>query len=96
MYTGTKAALDALTGVWSREFGARKIRVNSINPGLVETEGTTSNGNIGSDFEKWLITQVPLRRTGRVTDISPIAVFLASDDSACLTGELLLATGGAR
>ncbi len=96
VYTGTKAALDALTGVWSREFGSRKIRVNSINPGLVETEGTTSNGNIGSDFEKWLITQVPLGRTGRVTDISPIAVFLASDDSAWLTGELLLATGGAR
>jgi 3-oxoacyl-[acyl-carrier protein] reductase len=96
VYTGTTAALDALTGVWAREFGSRKIRVNSINPGLVETEGTTSNGNIGSDFEKWLITQVPLGRTGRVTDISPIAAFLASDDSAWLTGELLLATGGAR
>ncbi len=96
VYTGTKAAVDTLTGVWAREFGSRKIRVNSINPGLVETEGTTSNGNIGSDFEKWLSAQAPLGRTGRVTDISPIAVFLASDDSAWLTGELLLATGGVR
>ncbi|WP_263358625.1 glucose 1-dehydrogenase [Acidicapsa ligni] len=96
VYTGTKAAVDALTGVWAREFGPRKIRVNSINPGLVETEGTVSNGNIGSDFEKWLSTQAPLGRTGRVTDISPVALFLASDDSAWLTGELLLATGGIR
>ena len=96
VYTGTKGALDALTGVWSRELGPRKIRVNSINPGLIETEGTHSGGQMGSDLEKWLISQTPLGRTGQVTDINPIAVFLASDDSAWLTGEQLLATGGVR
>jgi 3-oxoacyl-[acyl-carrier protein] reductase len=96
VYTGTKGALDALTGVWARELGPRKIRVNSINPGMVETEGTQSGGMIGSDIEKWLIAQAPLGRTGQVTDINPIAVFLASNDSAWLTGEQLLATGGIR
>jgi 3-oxoacyl-[acyl-carrier protein] reductase len=96
VYTGSKGALDALTGVWAREFGPRKIRVNSINPGMIETEGAHSAGMIGSDIEKRLIAQAPLGRTGQVQDINPIAVFLASDDSAWLTGELLLATGGIR
>jgi 3-oxoacyl-[acyl-carrier protein] reductase len=96
VYTGSKGALDALTGVWARELGPRKIRVNSINPGLVETEGTHSGGQIGSDLEKWLVAQTPLGRTGQVGDIAPVAVFLASDDSAWLTGEQILATGGSR
>jgi 3-oxoacyl-[acyl-carrier protein] reductase len=96
VYSGTKGALDAITGVLARELGPRKIRVNSINPGMVETEGTHTGGMLGSDFEKTLIAQAPLGRTGRVGDIAPIAVFLASDDSAWLTGELLLATGGIR
>ena len=96
VYTGSKGALDALTGVWARELGPRKIRVNSINPGLVETEGTHSGGQIGSDLEKWLVAQTPLGRTGQVRDIAPVAVFLASDDSAWLTGEQILATGGSR
>jgi 3-oxoacyl-[acyl-carrier protein] reductase len=96
VYTGTKGAIDAITGVWARELGPRKIRVNTINPGMVETEGTHSGGMIGSDFEKALIAQAPLGRTGQVGDIAPIAVFLASDDSAWLTGEQLLATGGIR
>jgi 3-oxoacyl-[acyl-carrier protein] reductase len=96
VYTGTKGALDAITGVLARELGPRKIRVNSINPGMVETEGTISGGMIGSDLEKSLVAQAPLGRTGKVDDIAPIAVFLASDDSAWLTGELLLATGGIR
>jgi 3-oxoacyl-[acyl-carrier protein] reductase len=96
VYTGTKGALDAITGVWARELGPKKIRVNTINPGMVETEGTVSGGFIGSEFEKVLVAQAPLGRTGRVTDIAPIAVFLASDDSAWLTGEQLLATGGIR
>jgi 3-oxoacyl-[acyl-carrier protein] reductase len=96
VYTGTKGALDAITGVLARELGPRKIRVNTINPGLVETEGTRTGGMIGSDLEKSLISQAPLGRTGRVGDIAPIAVFLASDDSAWLTGEQLLATGGIR
>ena len=96
VYTGTKGALDAITGVLARELGARKVRVNTINPGLIETEGTHSGGQMGSDLEKWLIDQAPLGRTGQVRDIAPIAVFLASDDSQWLTGEQLLATGGIR
>ena len=96
VYTGTKGALDAITGVLARELGPRKIRVNTINPGMVETEGTHTGGFIGSDLEKDLLAQAPLGRTGKVGDIAPIAVFLASDDSAWLTGEQLLATGGIR
>jgi 3-oxoacyl-[acyl-carrier protein] reductase len=96
VYTGTKGALDAITGVLSRELGPKRIRVNSINPGMVETEGTVSAGFIGSDLEKTLVAQAPLGRTGKVGDISTIATFLASDDSGWLTGEQLLATGGIR
>jgi len=96
VYTGTKGALDAITGVLARELGPRSIRVNTINPGMVDTEGTQSAGIIGSEFEKVLVAQAPLGRTGRVGDIAPIAVFLASDDSAWLTGEQLLASGGIR
>ena len=96
VYTATKGAVDAITGVLAKELGARKIRVNSINPGMVETEGTVGAGFIGSDFEKQLIAQAPLGRTGRVNDIATIATFLASDDSGWLTGELLVASGGIR
>jgi 3-oxoacyl-[acyl-carrier protein] reductase len=96
VYSGTKGALDAITGVLARELGPRKIRVNSINPGMIETEGTHAGGFIGSDFEKTFVAQTPLGRIGRVGDIAPIAVFLASDDSGWLTGEQLLATGGMR
>ena len=94
VYTATKGALDAITGVLARELGPRKIRVNSI--GMVETEGTHTGGFIGSDFEKALVAQTPLGRIGQVTDIAPVAVFLASDDSHWLTGEHLLASGGLR
>jgi len=96
VYSGTKGALDAITGVLARELGPKKIRVNTINPGVVETEGTRTGDIIGSDFEKSAAAQAPLGRTGKVGDIAPIAVFLASDDSAWLTGEKLLATGGMR
>jgi 3-oxoacyl-[acyl-carrier protein] reductase len=96
VYTATKGALDAVTGVLARELGPKKIRVNTINPGMVETEGTQTGGFLGSELEKALIAQAPLGRTGKVTDIAPIAVFLASDDSGWLTGEQLLATGGIR
>ncbi len=96
VYTGTKGAVDAITGVLSRELGSRKIRVNSLNPGIVETEGTHTAGFIGSDFEKNVNTQVPLGRTGQVGDIASVAAFLASDDSAWLTGEQLIASGGLR
>ena len=96
VYTGTKGALDAITGVLARELGPKKIRVNSINPGMVETEGTHAGGFIGSDFEKALIAQTPLGRIGQAWDIAPIAVFLASDDSQWLTGEQIIASGGLR
>ena len=96
VYSGTKGALDVITSVLAKELGAKKIRVNSINPGMVETEGTVSAGFIGSDFEKALIAQAPLGRTGQPDDIADVAVFLASNDSRWMTGEQLLATGGIR
>jgi 3-oxoacyl-[acyl-carrier protein] reductase len=96
VYTGTKGALDAITGVLARELGPRGIRVNSLNPGMVVTEGTTSAGFIGSDFERTLVAQTPLGRVGQVDDIASIATFLASPDSAWLTGEQILAGGGIR
>jgi 3-oxoacyl-[acyl-carrier protein] reductase len=94
VYTATKGAVDAITGVLARELGPKRIRVNSINPGIVETEGTHSAGFIGSDFEKGAIAQTPLGRIGQVGDIASLAVFLASSDSGWLTGDQLLASGG--
>lgn len=94
IYSATKGAVDAITGVLAKELGPRKIRVNSINPGLVQTEGTHTAGILGSDFEKGSIAQTPLGRSGQPDDIAPIAVFLASEDSRWLTGETLLASGG--
>lgn len=96
VYTGTKGAVDAITGVLSRELGPRKIRVNAINPGMVETEGTHTAGFHGTDFEAGAIAQTPLGRIGQPQDIASIAVFLASDDSNWMTGEQLLAAGGMR
>jgi len=96
VYTGTKGAVDAITGVLARELGLKKIRVNSLNPGMVVTEGVLSLGVLGTDFEKDIVSQTPLGRVGQVGDIAPVAVFLASDDSAWLTGEELLVGGGLR
>jgi len=96
VYTATKGAVDAITGVLARELGPKKIRVNSINPGIIETEGTQTAGVIGSEMETAVVAQTPLGRTGKVDDIASIAVFLASDDSGWLTGEQLLAGGGLR
>jgi len=96
IYTATKGAVDAITHVLSKELGAKKIRVNSINPGVVETEGTHTAGFIGSDLQKWAEQTSPLGRIGQPNDIAPVAVFLASDDSAWLTGETILAGGGVR
>jgi 3-oxoacyl-[acyl-carrier protein] reductase len=96
VYTGTKGAVDAITGVLSRELGSKKIRVNSLNPGMVETEGTHTAGFIGSDFEKDHVSQVPLGRIGQPNDIASVAVFLASDDSGWITGQEIFAGGGAR
>jgi len=96
VYTGTKGAVDAVTGVLSKELGPKKIRVNALNPGVVETEGTHTAGIVGSDLEKWALSQTPLGRTGQPKDIADIAVFLASDDARWLTGEQLVASGGLR
>jgi 3-oxoacyl-[acyl-carrier protein] reductase len=96
IYTGTKGALDAITGVLSRELGPKKIRVNSVNPGVIQTEGTVTAGVIGSEFETWAVNNTPLGRIGQPDDIADIVVFLASDASRWLTGEQLLATGGMR
>lgn len=94
IYTATKGAVDAITHVLANELGARKIRVNSINPGMTETEGVHTAGFIGSDFANGTIAETPLGRLGQPSDMGPIAVFLASDDSGWLTGELLSASGG--
>jgi 3-oxoacyl-[acyl-carrier protein] reductase len=96
VYTATKGAVDAVTHVLAKELGPRKIRVNSINPGMVETEGVHAAGFIGSDFQKQSEAQTPLGRIAQPDDIAPIAVFLASTDSGWLTGETLLASGGLR
>ncbi|CAE6752598.1 glucose 1-dehydrogenase [Paraburkholderia aspalathi] len=96
VYTATKGAVDAITGVLARELGPRKIRVNSVNPGMVETEGTHTAGFIGSDFETWALSTTPLGRIGQPDDIADVTVFLASDDSRWMTGESLIASGGMR
>jgi len=96
VYSATKGAVDAVTAVLSKELGPRKIRVNSINPGGVETEGVHTMGIIGTDFQKEMIAATPLGRFGQPDDIAPIAVFLASENSGWLTGETLLASGGYR
>jgi len=96
VYTGTKAAVDAITGVLAKELGPRNIRVNSISPGMIETEGVHAAGFVGSDFQKMVETQAPLGRVGQPDDISPTAVYLASSDSKYMTGETLLVAGGLR
>ena len=96
VYSATKGALDAITQVLSKELGPKKIRVNSINPGMVETEGVHAAGFIGSEFHKQMEAQTPLGRIGQPDDIAPIAVFLASSESGWLTGETLIASGGLR
>jgi 3-oxoacyl-[acyl-carrier protein] reductase len=94
VYTGTKGAVDAITGVLAKELGPKKIRVNSINPGMVETEGVHAAGFIGSDFEATAVAQTPLGRIGQVDDIATVATFLASNESKWITGELVRAGGG--
>jgi 3-oxoacyl-[acyl-carrier protein] reductase len=96
VYTATKGAVDAVTRVLAKELGPKKIRVNSINPGGVETEGTHSIGMIGGDMEKQLVAQTPLGRIGQPEDIAGVAVFLASDASGWITGETIRAAGGLR
>jgi 3-oxoacyl-[acyl-carrier protein] reductase len=96
VYSGTKAAVEALTKVLSKELGPRKIRVNSINPGMVETEGTSSAGMTEGDFRKQVEAQTPVGRIGQPQDIATAAVFFASADSSWITGESLVIAGGFR
>ena len=96
VYSATKAAVDAVTRSLSKELGPRKIRVNAINPGMVETEGLHSVGFAEGEFRQSIESQTPLGRIGQVQDIAPAAVFLASDDAAWITGEALYIAGGLR
>lgn len=96
VYSATKAAVDAVTKSLASELGPRKIRVNAINPGLIETEGTHTAGIANGDRRKQVESQTPLGRIGQPKDIGPAAVFLASSDSAWITGETLHIAGGLR
>lgn len=96
IYSGTKGAMDAITGVLARELGPRGICVNAVNPGLIETEGSHSAGAMNSDFQTWNEKQTPLGRIGQVQDIAPIVAFLASEDAGWITGEVIVAAGGMR
>jgi len=94
VYSATKGAVNAITRVLANELGARKIRVNAIAPGPVETEGVHELGILGSDFEKQMVAETPLGRIAQPVDIARIAVFLASDSSGWLTGDIITASGG--
>lgn len=96
VYSATKAAVDAVTKALSKELGSRKIRVNAVNPGMVETEGVHAAGFAESHFRKQIETQTPLGRIGQPQDVAPAVVFLASDDAAWVTGETLFISGGLR
>ncbi|MBX2995313.1 MAG: glucose 1-dehydrogenase [Bdellovibrionaceae bacterium] len=96
IYAATKGAVDTMTIGLARELAPRKIRVNNIAPGGVNTEGAVTLGMIGSDMEKSIVAQTPLGRIGQPQDIAKIALFLASDDSGWMTGERLQGSGGLR
>ena len=96
VYTATKGAVEAITRTLAKELGPRKIRVNSINPGMIETEGLHAGGFLESELRTLVETQAPLGRIGQVQDIAPAAVFLASSESAYVTGEVLRIAGGLR
>jgi 3-oxoacyl-[acyl-carrier protein] reductase len=96
VYNATKAGVDAITRTLAKELGPKKIRVNSVNPGMVVTEGATAGGYTEGDMRKMFESQTPLGRIGETDDIAPAAVFFASDDSAWITGETLVIAGGLR
>ncbi|WP_144214176.1 SDR family NAD(P)-dependent oxidoreductase [Flavobacterium anhuiense] len=96
VYTATKSALDSLTRVLSKELGPKNIRVNSLNPGVVNTEGSRAGGFVGSEMADAMITATPLGRLGLPEDIALAAAFLASEDSRWITGEVIMAGGGLR
>jgi 3-oxoacyl-[acyl-carrier protein] reductase len=94
IYAAAKGAVDVITRVLAKELGPRRIRVNSVNPGVVDTEGNRATGIIGGDFEKHAAQQAPLGRTGQPSDVAPAVGFLASDDARWVTGESLVVSGG--
>ncbi len=96
VYSATKAAVDTITKSLAKELGPRKIRVNAINPGMVETEGVREGGFLGSDFQKMFEAQSALGRIGQPDDIAPAVVFLASQDAGWITGETMIISGGYR
>jgi 3-oxoacyl-[acyl-carrier protein] reductase len=96
VYSGVKAAVNAITRSLAQELGRRKIRVNAVSPGVIETEGLHATGISGSDFERQALAQTPLGRIGQPQDIAPAVVFLASAESAYITGEILYVSGGLR
>jgi 3-oxoacyl-[acyl-carrier protein] reductase len=96
VYSASKAAVDSVTRVLAKELGGRKIRINAVNPGMIETEGLHSSGIATSDFRKETEKQIPLGRIGQPSDIAPAVVFLASSDTSWITGETLFITGGIR
>jgi 3-oxoacyl-[acyl-carrier protein] reductase len=96
VYSATKAAVDTITMSLAKELGPRKIRVNAVNPGMIETEGTHSQGITESEWAKQIIAQTPLGRLGKPNDIAPVVAFIASDDARWVTGQELIVSGGAR
>ena len=96
VYSATKAAVDAVSRSLAAELGPKKVRVNSINPGMVETEGVHAAGFLGGDFQRQFEAEAPLGRIGQPRDVAPAVVFLASDDSSWITGEALYVAGGYR
>jgi len=96
IYTATKGAVDAITRVLAKELGPRKIRINAVNPGPIETEGFHAIGIPGSDFEKQMVAQTPLGRIGQPRDVAPVVAFLASSESEWITGETIETSGGTR
>jgi 3-oxoacyl-[acyl-carrier protein] reductase len=94
VYSATKGAVDSITASLAKELGAKKIRVNSLNPGMIETEGTHAAGFIGSDFQKQAVARTPLGRIGQPTDIASAVAFLASDESGWVNGQAIYAAGG--
>jgi 3-oxoacyl-[acyl-carrier protein] reductase len=96
IYTQTKYAVDAMTRILAKELGPKKIRVNSINPGLIATEGSHSSGVMQGEAEKWHVSETPLGRVGKPEDIAKVALFLASDDSYWINGETIAVAGGQR
>jgi 3-oxoacyl-[acyl-carrier protein] reductase len=94
VYSATKGAVDAISAALAKELGPKGIRVNSLNPGMIETEGVHAAGFLGTDFHKQILAETPLGRIGQPEDIGRVAAFLASEDSGWITGEAILASGG--